>query len=297
MVNYYEQFVKPKEIIKDINYFYDRIKDLICNDLFSKYYYNTRKKENNTFTIKNYLSDCDKTRLKFNNDTIIVNFRVDKKDTSKVSITNPIYKNFKIDGITINIDIALSPVENKNKIIFPENSIFRDIRKNINSINEYYVKKLRKSEEEKFKVIYGRIIKLEPSYYKDWNRLISLIKECVNPEFNNVLCMFKPIISGMNMGLPTAFKMIHKTQFFQNYEHLRQIKYTKFIRSLRKECLDDNEIIEMTNKLAWCFGHVNKDYEECLYFILNVSKHFNTICYVKEMKINSFTSDIWENGQ
>ena len=292
MINYYQQFIKPKEIVKDINYFYDKIKSIICNDIFVKYINNKRKKINiNTFTIYNKLSECNLTKLKFNNDIIIVNFI--KEKNNRVFITKPIYKNYKIDGITINIDIYITPQEEKSKMIYSENIIFRELRKNINIINEYFVKKLRKSEESKNKIIYNRIKKLKNSYYNDWNRLIDIITECINPSFNETLVKFKDVICGVNNGLPIIWNLIHETRFFKKYEHYRQIKYDRFIKSLRKECLDDNELIELTNNLAKCFGHNIKNYDECLSFLQNVIIHFNIICHIKEMKINSFTERIW----
>jgi hypothetical protein len=296
MINQYIQFVEPKEIIKDINYFYDQIKNLICNDLFGQYLYNKRKKLNPTYTVKNYLSKVDNTRLRFSEDTIIVSFKVDKTQSGEVSITKPVYRNYKIDGLTIKIDVVLTTAENKGNIIFPENYIFKEIRRHINFVNDYFVKKLRKSEDDKYSVIYKRMNEIKKSYYYEWNRLIDLVKECVNPNFNNQLCEFKPIIEGIENGLPIIFKMIHQTQFFRKYEHQRQLKFHKFIKSLRKECLDDNEIFQMTNDLAWCFGHTCKNYDDCITFLKNIINHFNTICYIKEMKINSFTQKIWNKS-
>ena len=292
MINYYQQFIKPKEIVKDINYFYDKIKSIICNDLFVKYLNSKRKKINlDSFTIHNKLSESEVTRLRFNNDTIVVKFIKDRK--SKVFIHKPIYKNYKIDGIVIQIEISITPQEEKSRMIYSENISFRELRKHINFINEYFVKKLRKSEESKYKIIYNRIRRLNKSYYSDWNRLINLITESVNPSFNKTLVQFKDVICGVNNGLPIVWNMIHETQFFKKYEHYRQIKFDRFIRSIRKECLDDNEIIELTNNLARCFGHTIKNYDECVQFLQNVITHFNTICHVKEMKINSFTERIW----
>ena len=130
MINYYEKFVQPSKIIKDINYYYDQIKDLICNDIFSQYVYNKRKKTNTTFTIKNHLSCCDSTRLRFNNDTIIINFN--QTDKSKVKITKPIYKKYKIEGITFFIDISLNEDEEKHKneknVVYRNTLFFRVTR-------------------------------------------------------------------------------------------------------------------------------------------------------------------------
>jgi len=304
MIDYYTQFIKPKEIIKDINYFYDQIKELIVNDLFSKYIYNKRKKVNRNFTTVGYLSGVDKTRLRFNNDTIIVNFKVShdpvvsglfrSDERSNLKVSKPIYNNYKIDGIIITINVVLSPMEDKSKMIYSDNCIFRELRKQINEINDYYIKKFRKSEESKFKIIYYRINTIKKSYYSEWNKLMNLIKECVNPSFYKELCQFKPIIEGMRSNsINLTFKMIHETQFFKNYEHQRQLKFNKFIKALRKDCLDDNELLHMTNQLAWCFGHVNENLDECMIFLENIIYHFNTICFVKEMKINSFTSKVW----
>ena len=90
--------------------------------------------------------------------------------------------------------------------------------------------------------------------------------------------------------------MIHQTQFFQKYAHYKQIRFHKFMKSFKKECLDDKEVFELANQMASCFGHINKDYEETLWFMENLVNHFNTICHYKEMKINSYVSKTWENN-
>ncbi len=296
MINYYEQFIKPKEIVKDINYFYDQIRDLICNDLFGQHLYNKRKKlKVDNYVVNNYLSGINNTRLRFINDTIIVTFKVSKFEKGKASITKPIYNKYNIDGITFNIDIIITPQEERNKIIHSENSALKELRKNIHIINEYYVKNFREDEESKYKIIYDRLIKLDKSYYNDWNRLISLLKECTNPTFNETLYKFREIIEGTNFDvMMTVYKMIHQTQFFLKYAHHRQIRFKKFIISLRKDCLDENEILYLGNNLSKCFGHTIKDYNDCVSFVENVINHFNTICYVKETKINTFASKVWE---
>ena len=158
------------------------------------------------------------------------------------------------------------------------------------------IKKLRKSEISKFKIVYKKLSTIDESPYRDWNRLIYLIKDCVNPTFNEDLNKFNEIINGIDCStISLVFKMMHNTQFFKRYEHYNQIKFDKFIRSIRKECQED-DLLELSNKLAGCFGHVNDDYNECVSFLKNVILHFNTICYVKEMKINLFTERVWKKS-
>jgi hypothetical protein len=309
MTNYYNQYIKSKEIIKDINYFHNKMKDLICNDIFGKYLYNKRKKlKIENYTVENFLSTENKTRLKFSNDKIIITFKVSKIEKSKSSFfplssilpsvddKNILYKDQKIDGLTFYIDVVITPTEEKSKMIYSNNEALREVRHHITLINDYYIKNFRKEEESKNKIIYNKIISLKASYYNDWNRLIEFIKNCIDPEFYNNLNMFKDIINGFNSNkLNILFKMMHHTRFFQKYAHSRQIKYHKFIKSIRKECLDENEILELSNELASCFGHSNKNYNECLLFIENLINHYNLVCHAKEKDINSFVSNTWKH--
>jgi hypothetical protein len=295
-MDYYDQFVKPKQIIKDINYFYNQIRDLICNDFYGQYLYNKRKKlKINEYAIENFLSSENNTRLRFSNDKIIVNFKVSKNERGKTLITKTFYRNYRIEGITFQIDIVITPQEEKNRIIYPQNDALIQLRKHINDINNFYVKNFRKDEESKYKFIFNRLIKVKKSYYNNWNRLVDFVTDCSNPNFNTELKKFKEIIKGLNVeNLSIIYKMVHHTQFFQNHAHYRQIKYNKFLKSFRKECLDDKEIFELTKELSWCFNHNIKDYEESLIFIENLCNHYNSICYSKEMRINTFVKDIWE---
>jgi hypothetical protein len=297
MIDYYTEFVKPREVVKDINYFYDQIITLICNNFFGKYLYNKRKRlKVSEYAVENFLADNGNiTRLRFRNDLIVVTFKVSKFEKGQVKITPPIYKNYRLDNVVFNINIVITPQEEKNKIIYTQNMVFQQLRKYIHEMNEYYVSEFRKTEEKKFKTIFNRLNKLNKSYYSDWNRLIKFVMDCVSPTFNKNLHKFDDVVKGFQSDVLTVlYKMIHQTQFFQMYSQYRQIKYKKFIKSLIKECLDDDEIIQMSNSLAWCFGHKNEDYDECISFIQNVINHFNTICYVKEMKINSYITQIWE---
>jgi hypothetical protein len=298
MQDYYAQFIKPKEIIKDINYFYNQIRDLICNEFFGQYLYNKRKKlKIDNYTVENFLSNENNTRLRFNNDKIIVTFKVSKTEKSKFSITEPLYKDYVIEGIVFNIVIVITPQEEKSRMIYPQNEVLIEIRKSINFINNFYVKNFRKDEESKYKFIFNKLIKIKPNYYENWNRLINFVTEQCDPKFKEELSKFEEIINGFNSdNLNLIYKMIHHTQFFQKYAHYRRIKYNKFIKSFRKECLDEKEIIDLTNELALCFNHTVKEYDESLKFIENLCNHFNTICYTKEMRINEFVSDVWKKG-
>lgn len=294
MQNYYEEFIKPKDIIKDINYFYNKIRDLICNEFFGQYLYNKRKKKKSEEFIKNdFLSlNSDNTRLRFNNDVIIVRFKVSRDEKGKTIINKPIYKDYRIHDMIFDIDVVISHQEEKERMIYPENDALRELRRCITSINEFYVNKFRRDEENKYQIIYKRLKNLEISYYKDWNRLIDFITECVNPDFNENLNKFDEILKGINCNQMTMiYKLVHQTQFFQKYAHNRQIKLNKFFKSFRNECLDGDEIIELTSKLASCFGHHIKDYDESIIFIENLIKHFNLVCHDKEKKINKFVSD------
>lgn len=297
MIDYYYEFIKPREIPKDINFFYDKITDIICNDLFGKYLYGKRKKEkNDEFILNGFLSESgEKTRLRFNNDTLVIRFLLKRDGFGHTTITEPIFVEHRIDGIVFNIDVVITYQEEKHKIIYPHNQAFVELRKRIHEINEFYISNFRKSEESIFPIINKKVKKLKKSFYFDWNKLVWFIKDCTDPSFDNNLNRLDEIVCAMDSSVLTpVYKMIHNTHFFLKYAHHRQIKYNKFIKSLRKLCLDDNEIIDLSNKLASCFGHKNKDYEDCLSFIENVTNHFNTICYVKETKINSHVEKVWE---
>lgn len=303
MINYYEQFIKPKEIVKDINFYFNLMNELIINDLFGQYLYNKRKKINtDEYIIENFLSKYNNTRLRFNNDTIKVKFILKKNDFNEHKceclITNPVYKNYRIDGIVFNLNIIISPQEVKNKLIYPQNQSIQELRKNIHLINEFYVKKLRKVEESKFKIVFNKLIKLKPSYYSDWNKLINLMIDCVDPYFNQNLNTLGEVIKSMYFkNAQRIYKMTHQTQFFLKYtpnKHIKKHKYTKFIEFLTKDSLDDVEIISLTNNLAKCLGHSVNNLNDSAEFIENVTNHFNILCHVRSMKINTYVLNVWE---
>ena len=298
MTDNYDKFIKPKVVTKDINFFYNRINDLISNNFYAKHLYNKRKKiKIEEYVIEGHLSEIDNTRLQFINDIIIVRFIVSKTERSKVKFSKPIYKNYKIDGLVIDVNIVITPQEERNKILYPENQAFIDLRKNIHNINEFYTNKIRKSEESKYRLIYKRVTRLKKSYYSDWNKLIDLVMDCTDPYFNKILHQFEDVVCGINSDvLQMLYKMMHQTQFSQKYALTRQIRFNKFIKSFRKECLDDAEVIFLSNRLAWTLGHSISTLEESIEFIENVINHFNVICHVKSQKINSFVLGTWEKS-
>lgn len=286
-MDYYAKYVQPKEIIKDINFFYNQIKELICNEFFAKYLYNKRKKINvDEFYIENFFSKEERTRLKFINDKIKVKFFVSKTEKGHCNFSGFNYKKEKIEGLFIDIKIVITPKEERIRMIYQENDVLREIRKNINSINEFYVSNFRRSEESKYPIIYEKMKELKPNYYNDWNRLINNIKDFINPDFEENLEKLLIVINGIESNnLDIIYKMIRQTQFYQRYSQQKKIKFNKFIKSLKKECLDDNEILNTSNEIASCFGHKNKSYEESLLFVENLCNHFNLVCYNREMKI------------
>lgn len=287
MINYYEKFIKPKEIKKDINYYYDLLVSIINNDLYPRYLYNIRKKiNNNEFMLDNSLSRSYKTKLKFKNDKIIVRFLIDDEKNSNININNLIYSNYTINNINIELNIILKNKEFNNKLLYEDNKIYHELRKNINYINNFFISNFRKSEENKYKIIHKRILNIDKKNNNEWNRLIYFLLNCTDPYFYKTLFKFKKIIRGIKFNtLDMKFKMIHQTQFFQRYSQHKQIKINKFLKSIEKQ-LNEKEIIYLCNELSECFGHTIINLNESIFFLNSLITHFNMVCHFKEMTIN-----------
>lgn len=295
-MNYYKQFIQPAVIIKDINFFYDQIKELIVNDIFVKYLRDNRKKIHKIYTIENYLSKYNKTRLLFNNDKIDIEFFVNSIDkVGYTSITNDgTFKNYKLENVNLSFKINLKASEHTNKIIYDDNQIFINIRKNISYLYKMYIDNFNKKESSKYKYIHKELLNLKKSHYEIWNNFIDYLIDITNPQFNNNLNKFRSILNGIKIKETSViFNLIHNTEFYYKYNHLRQIKSYKFLTNLEKNCLDDKEIIYLCDNVAKCFNHKIDNYEECMEFLRNIINHFNYIYLTKERNIDDFVYKNW----
>jgi len=299
MGNYYSKFIEPKGIVRDINFFYNKIHDLIVNKYFVDFLLNVRKKSNEReFTISNYLSSFNNTRLRFENDTLIIRFSIDEckknsiQDRSYTDISKPKYIQDSIEGLNIIIDIKLSTIEFKNKTIYPENKALIKLRKDLHTINDFYTNKLQTSMERRFPKINESIHSIKYSQYWQWNNLLNLLKDCTDPDFQENLEKIKLVINGIDSdSILTKQMIVQHTEFYHKYMSTRQINAKKFITTINKVCWDTEEIIYLANQIAKCFGYSVKTIEETNEFILNVLNHFNKNCHAKLWKINLLYKD------
>lgn len=283
-MNFYLEYIKPKEIIKDINHFYSKLEHLICNDLFPKYVHSKRKSKVYNFDIKNFLSEINNTRLRFKNDILNIKFSTSATEPCDIKLSNLEYKNHYLTNTVININFVITPIEEINRIIFKENKSLMELRKNVNIINEFYVTNFRKSEERKFRNIYLKLNNLKKINHLEWNKLIDYIKCCVDPNFKSNINKILKISKGIDTDkMSLVYKLIQDTEFYKSY---RSFKYDKFIRIIHKTCLDDEEIVSMSNQLANCFGHHIKNYNDSIIFIENLINHFNAISTYKRKIID-----------
>lgn len=299
-MNYYNQFIKPREITKDINFFYNEIIEVVCNDIFSKYVYDNRKSIQKTYELNNFLSIYDKTRLQFKNDKISIEFFVNDisgEIPQLVTFKNVgTFENYKLNNVDMIIKINLTSVEHTNKLIYDNNPFFLNLRKQISEIYQKFIEELNKREESKFKYINRKLLNLKKCHYDTWNKFIQYLINATNPEFNNLLDRFKVVLNGiLSDKISTKFELMHNTDFYLNNCHLRQIKKTKFLSNLKKVCLDDDEIIYLTNEVANCFNHKIKNYNDSIEFIDDIIEHFNFIYHIKEKTIDFLVSENWKN--
>jgi len=307
MINFYKEYIEPKEIVKDINFIFNELSNLIKNEIFAKFLYHKRKNnDKNIFVIKNYLSKYDKTRLRFKNDTITIKFITVESDLKShikdksVNISDLILNKNRIDRLNIDLEIPLSLDELNNKMIYSNNIIFPDLRKKINFINDFYVDNYRKAEEKKFRSIYNKIsmIKIDQNVYPLWFKLNSLIINSIDPSFDKNLSKLEEIIKAFDSNtINPIYKIIHQTQFYLKYSDKKQIKINKYINTLNKEFQNNKDnIIYISNQLAEGFGHSISTYEDSVKFIINIINHFNFISYKRSEKINKFVFDNWGSG-
>lgn len=302
-MDYYNVFIKKREITKDINFFFNQIKGLICNDIFPKYLIDSRKKIHKTYVFDNFLSKFNNTRLQFINDKIEIEFFVN--DGIQHSPTNteieksnvryyPEFKDYKIDNVVLKIKINLQKSEHKNKMIYEYNDVYTNMRKTISEINKIFIEKIQNIEKTKFIFIHKKLLHLKPSVYEIWNNFLKYLIDITDPKFENTLPKLKDIIKGVNTEkISTIYDIIHEMNFYIKYSHYRQIKINKFINKLYKEILDEQEILYLTSLLSKCFNHEIKNLDEVPDFLENVILHINGHYHFTEVIIDTYVLKIF----
>jgi len=299
-MDYYVQFIKPCEISRDINFFYNKIKEIICNDIFGEYLLDNRKKIHKTYELYDFLSFFENTKLKFKNDKISVEFLVNDLNLSDLNLITfknvGLFHDYRICNVDMIIRINLSEVEYSNKMIYDNNPFFVNLRKQISGFHNTFMKEFNKKEESKFKYINKKLLKLKKSHYENWNKFILYLTDVTDPDFKKKLYEFKKILNGViTERISTNFALIHNTNFYLKNCHLRQIKTTKFLNGLQRLYLDEEEILYLTKEISKCFNHNIKNYDECFDFIINILEHFNFIYHTKEKNIDFFVANNWNS--
>lgn len=304
-MDYYDVFIKKREISRDINFFYNQIKGLISNNIFPKYLRDSRKKIHKIYTVDNFLSTFNNTKLQFINDKIEIEFFVNDLvhklhliecdlEKSKVKYY-PEFKDYKIDNIKIKININLQSLEHKNKIIYDNNQYYTDIRKKISEINKKFIDEITQKENSKYLFIYKKLFLLKPSSYEFWNNFLKFIIDITDPKFEDNLHKLDKIVKGIKTDKITLiYNIIHDMNFYIKYSHYRQIKTNKFITKLFKELLDEEEIIYLTRSLAMCFNHEINNLNEIRDFLENLIIHINGVYHQREMIIDSYVIKIFQ---
>jgi hypothetical protein len=290
MGNYYLRFIKSPEIKKDINFYFKKVYDGLILNYFSNYIINIRKKSaEREFIIHNYLSSFSETKLKFYKDVITICFSVDESktnslsDKSNTSFSKFNFKNDTICDLHILIDIRISKDEFKQKMIYKENKALIQLRKELNNVNTYSTIRIRKAMESKFPKLNKEFQEIEHGRYREWNRLLRLLKDCTDTSFQDNLSKLQMVANGVDLS--NRYMILKKTDFFKRYSFINQIKPLKFIQNMKNYCLDDNALICLSNTIAKPLGTKLKTIEETEEFLINVINHFNAICYSKNSQI------------
>lgn len=294
MDSYYLKYVKSPLIIKDINFFYKKIYDEIICKYFANYLLNVRKKSTEReFTVKNFLEKFNETRLKFINDTIVIRFSIDEtslNDKSYTTISKFKYKNDKVCDLLIIIDIKLSKVEFKSKLLYNENNALTELKKELTNINNYYIRRIQKSLKKRAPKLNKEFQKIKHTPYWEWNNLLRLLKDCTDTSFDDNLEKMKIIANGMTVDNSQVKHMVIKrTDFYNRYSSNKQIKADKLIKLMKNHCIDEDELVYLSDSIARCLGTRVKTIEETEEFLQDVIKHFNKICYSKNMEIAKAT--------
>lgn len=281
MIDIYEQFIETKEIGKDINFFYNKIKDKILTDIFPKYLCDKRRKKNRNYSIENLFSKFGKTALKFNSDIINFSFIVDDTDQSQIEIEKLEYYNFKLN-VVINIKIVLKISEKKNRMIYEDNKLFHRLQKTISELKDFHRKCLLKDEIENNPHLNEKLKQFLNIH--NTNFIESLINS-TNPDFKQKLENLKPIIRGIKTSvLSDLFMIIHKTNFYNEYK--KQIKLNRIV----KHFLDMENSEEILNDLAQCFNHQIKP-KKNKKFLEDIITHYNQANFRRTVDIDKFISE------
>ena len=284
MIDLYSQFIETKEIKKDINFYFNRLKDKILTDVFPKYLCDRRRKMNRNYDISEYLSSFDKTALKFNKDEINISFIIGDDNQNEITIKNLEYKDYCLE-VELNIIISLSVGEKKNKLIYEHNRIFHLLKKTINELKEFHRKHLYEDEIKYNTILNDRFIEYSNNN-NHWQNLLHIMIQSTDPCFEKKLNRFDVVINGIKSEtLDKLFMVLHKTAYYNSYK--KQVGVSKFRRALYESGLSAYD-------LAKCFNHeLNPKYNTK--FLEDLILHYNQIIFKLLTSIDLHITDKFRN--
>lgn len=288
----YKRFIETKSIKKDINFFYNNVKELIINDLYPKYLRSRRLNRSYEFSnILNSLSDENSIKLCFSNDMLNINICADNNKESGVFIKKMEYEDFKMI-VVLDINIFLKDGERKNKIIFPDNKIYHNLQKTFYLIKEEHKKFLSIDEigyneyiQNNIKNLIGKSSNIEHLYQS--------VLIATDPNFKKNMSRIDPIILGIKTDtLETVYSIIHKMKYYINYE-----KGVKISR-IRKNIGTKVDCDEIKSFALGCFNHIiEKDNDDCNKFLCDVVSHYNQVNSKLSFEINKHITKIFERKE
>jgi hypothetical protein len=286
MIDFYETFVKPCEIRKDINYFTDDIKNLIINKFLGKHILYTKKNSSQkTYTISNHLSLTKNTKMKFIHDKINISFNSNDEFTGHFGQVE-LDDDSRIKDIELTLNIKLSKEEINNKIISRENS--HHIRKMVNEIYVSFKKLYVKREKEYYELLQNNLLSLEKFENQNSNRFFKYLIDVLNKNYKNDIPKLKEIMYGFRHdNIFVYHDVLNSMQFYMKNSSGRTIKSFKFLKRLKPENFED------FFKISSCLGHELRE-NEISDFIDNIVNHFNPMYQDRELEINNCVNNCFE---
>ena len=149
-------------------------------------------------------------------------------------------------------------------------------------MKDFHRKCLYKDEMENTPYINENLKEFIKIYHTNFTEVLI---NSTNPDFQEKLEKFKPIIKGIRTNvLADLFMIMHKTNFYNEYK--KQIKLSRTVKLI----LDMENSKEIVDGLAKCFNHQIKP-KKNKKFLEDIITHYNQINFRKTVDVDRFVSE------